>query len=165
MTDNTITITLDDVLGPDGLEGAWDAMVRKLTDRAEGKLVHSDAGQSFHKAAVKAIDAAVEERIKEKISDLMEKKIQMTDNYGSPKGDPVTFDQMIGDAIQSIATTKIDGSGRRDRYGKTPLQRALEELAAPQLKIELAKVVKEFRETAKKQMAAAMADAIEKAAR
>jgi len=165
MTDNTITITLDDVLGPDGLEGAWDAMVSKLTDRAESKLLHSDAGRSFHDVAVKAINAAVEDRLKEKINELMQKPVQMTDNYGSPMGDPVTFDQMVGDAIQSIATTKIDGSGRRDNYGKTPLQRALEELAAPQLKIELSKVVKEFRDTAKKQMAAAMADAIEKATR
>lgn len=112
MTDNTITITLDDVLGGDGLEGAWEGMVQKLTERAESKFTYSDAGKSFHAVAVEAINAAVADKIADKINDLMSRPIQKTDGYGNPIGEPATFDSMIGDAVQRAMETTVDLYGK-----------------------------------------------------
>lgn len=112
MTDNTITISLDDVLGPDGLEGAWEGMVTKLCERAESRFLHSDAGMSFHKAAVEAINAAVSDKISKKIEEIMQKPIQKTDGYGCPIGEPETFEAMIGDAVTRAMETTVDLYGK-----------------------------------------------------
>lgn len=169
MTDNTITITMDDVLGPDGLEGAWDGMVRGLVDRAESRFLHSDAGRSFHAAAVEAINKAVEERIAEKVAELMERPIQQTDNYGSPKGEPKTFTQMIGDAVEGAMSQPVDIYGKprvglRQSGDKTLFEYALQRVALEGLQnavvAEAKKVNTQAKDAVSKEIAKAVAKTI-----
>ena len=112
MNDNVITISLDDVLGPDGLEGAWEGMTKRLADRVESKFMHTDSGKSFHNACVEAINKAVTEKLAEKIEELMSKLIQKTDMYGTPIGEAMTFNSMIGEAVERAMETTVDLYGK-----------------------------------------------------
>jgi hypothetical protein len=166
MTDentNSIKITLDDVLGPDGLEGAWEGMVRRLSDRVESKFLHSDAGRSFHSVCVEAINSAVETRVMQRLEALMSNPIQITDGYGDPKGDPTTFNEMIGKAVDEAMTIKTDAHGRCDRHGKTILSRALSEVARSELTKAVNAEVKKVHDQAKQRVATEVAAAIAKA--
>jgi hypothetical protein len=166
MTDqsiNAITITLDDVLGPDGLDGAWNAMVRRLGDSVEAKFLHSDTGKkSFHAVAVDAINDAVSTRIAQKIEQLIAAPIQMTDNYGNPNGNVTTFDQMIGDTISAAMSQKVDSMGRANNSGKTLFQKALSEVAFAGLSEAVRKETRKVNEQAKAAVAQEVAKAIAK---
>lgn len=168
MSDNVITISMDDVLGPDGLDGAWEAMVRKLTDRVEGKFLHSDAGKSFHKVAVEAINEAVAGKVAERVDALMAKPIQQTDAYGNPKGEPTTFDQMIGDAVSGAMETTVDLYGKpkpgkpNSMHDLTLFQYALQRIALKGLEGEVRKAAQQVRDDAKKAVATEVAKAIAK---
>ena len=167
MINNEITITLDDVLGPDGLEGAWDAMVRKLTDRAESKLLHSDVGRSFHAVAVDAINSAVADKISSAICEMMARPIQKTDSYGNPVGEPATFDGMIGEAVEKAMETTVDLYGKpkpgksNGMHDLTLFQYSLQRVALKGLTeavtTEAKKVNTEAKEAVSKELAKAIA--------
>lgn len=162
MTDNAIQITLDDVLGPDGLEGAWEGMVAKLARRAEDRFSHAESGKSFHKAAVDAINAAVAGKLAERIERLMDQPIQRTDNWGAAKGEPVTFNQMIGEAVESAMTARVDALGKHDPRGSlTMFEYALRNIALVGLdkaiRDEARKVNADAKAAVSKQIAASIA--------
>lgn len=167
MSDNTITITLDDVLGPDGLEGAWDGMVAKLTERAESEFLHSDAGKSFHAVAVGAINKAVEGKIAERLEVLISKPIQKTDTYGNPVGEPTSFDAMIGEAVDRALTSHVDLYGKPKPYGSskgmhdlTLFEYALRRVALEGLDKEVRAAARKVNQDAKAAVAKEVAKAI-----
>jgi hypothetical protein len=160
MTENTITITLEDVTGPDGLDGAWEAMVRGLVDRAESKFLHSDAGKSFHAVAVAAINEAVQTRIAQRLDAAMNDPIQLTNNYGQPTGEPTTLHEMIGDAVKASMSEPVDVHGKPDRHGKTRLARAIQQVAGNTLRDAVRKEISALQDSAKKAVASEIAAAI-----
>ena len=163
MTDNTITITLDDVLGPDGLDGAWEGMISKLADKVDSKFLHSDIGKSFHKVCIEAINKAVQEKIEERLQVIMANPIQLTDNYGQPKGDPTTFNAMIGDAVDASMTSKVDYQGQFRRDGQQTLfEHALRNVARAGLKEAVIDEVRKVNVEAKAAVAKEVANAINK---
>lgn len=153
MSDNTITITLDDLTGPDGLDGAYQSMVNRLADIAVSKMSGGHA-QSFHAACVEAINAAVTGKIAARIEELMSKPIPTTDRFGNVQGEPTTFDQMIAEAVEGALTKKVDiygkpRIGRGESGDKTLFQYALSEVATAGLRTEVFKAVKQVNADAK----------------
>ncbi|MCB1429595.1 MAG: hypothetical protein KDJ66_10805 [Nitratireductor sp.] len=160
---NTITITLDDVLGPDGLEGAWEGMVQKLANAAEGKFLHAENGKSFHAACVDAINEAVTTKIAAKIEEKMKKPIQLTDRWGTAQGEPTTFNALIGQAVENAMSTKVDIYGRPKSDGKrTLLEHALGVVALEGLQKAVTDEVRKVNAMAKEAVAKEVANAIAK---
>lgn len=164
MSDNTITITLDDILGPDGIEGVWDAMVGRLAERAESKFLHSDAGTelNFHQTVLAAINKAVETKIAARIEMLMTQPIQLTDGYGQPKGDPVTFTEMIGQQVAAAMTVKLDHYGKPSSNGTTLFETAVRHVAIKDLEAAVKAEARKVNASAKEAVAAKIAEAISK---
>lgn len=168
MTDNTITITLDDILGPGGLEGAWEGMTEKLAKTAEGKFYHAENAKSFHGACVEAINDAVARKISEKIELLMAEPIQKTDRYGSPIGEPKSFNEMIGEAVEQSMETTVDLYGK-PKPGKpscmhdlTLFEYALQRVALKEVSEAVIKEAKKVNAEAKKAVSNEIAKAIAK---
>ena len=164
MTDNVITIELDDILGPDGLDGAWDAVIRKLTERVENKFMYSEAGKNFHKTCMEVINSAVRDRLMSKIEERMTAPIQKTDSYGNPMGEATTFDQLIGQAVENALTAQVDASGslvHGSRLAKrTLLEHAISQVAAKELRHAVTEEVKKVNAEAKAAVAKKVAEAI-----
>jgi hypothetical protein len=160
---NTITITLDDLLGPDGLEGAWEAMVRGLVASAESKFVHADTNRNFHKTVVEAIDTAVTKVIANKIEAKMNEPIQMTDRFGRPQGDTTSFEEMIQKAVEDAFSVKVDVYGQpRGNGDRTLLSRALRTVAFEGLDKAVREAVSKVREDAKAAVAKHVAASVAK---
>ena len=168
-SENIITISLDDVLGPDGLEGAWESMTRKLADSAASKFLHSEGGKSFHSACVGAIDEAIRTKVAAEIEDRINRPIQQTNNYGEPIGEKTTFNEMIGKAVDDAFTTKVDLYGKRAHpnnrgmFDKTVIEHALQRVALEGIEKEVYKAVAKVREDAKAAVATEIAKAVAKA--
>lgn len=158
--DNTITITLDDVLGPDGLDGAWEEMTRKLTDRVVSKFTHVEDGRSFHKACIDAITTAVQERIAARIDAMMDDPIQPTNGYGEPSGPATTLKAMIASAIDAAATEKVDTQGRPDRHGATRIEHAMREITGGEVQKAVRAEVVKLKQEAKQKISEQIAKAI-----
>lgn len=162
MSDNTITISLEDVLGPDGLDGAWEGMVSKLVDRAEGKFLHSDAGRSFHKVAVEAINKAVEDRLAAKLEHLLSKPIYRTGVYGEKKGEPTSFDEMLEKAVKDALEVTVDiyGKPSKSSGSQTLVQHALKRVALEGLATAVREEAKKVNQQAKEAVGREVARAI-----
>ena len=122
-------ITVEDII----IRSAGNVLASSLTreDRA-------DVRRKVQERTLAAIDAAIADKALAAVQAFMDTPRTPTDTWGNPKGDPVTFGEMIDQRVEVILTKRHTN----DRFSKGAEGTIVEQAIAAAVKDSVAKQVK-----------------------
>jgi len=130
------------------LDSAVAQQLHPIMERAVGKAVDSIKESTIRKAVEAKVATIVDAEV--------EQTFQRTDGWGTPRGDPKSLPDIVGDLVKTYLTTKVNSRGEPRYDGKTRVdaaaQQAVVEAVNAEMKDHLAALRKEFTEVLIKKM-------------
>lgn len=135
MTAAQITVNLGEEFSDEGTLG------EALLDRAANKLVSGTARDDLRRRIEQIRDDEIREQLRPTIAAALDAPVQLFNEYGSPKGDPITLRDLILERGTALFKVKAGGYGN-----KSPLDQFITEEIDRQFKNELNTAMKQARE-------------------